>query len=398
MKFLLAILAVILTAMPVLAQSSGSNWSGYIPNPSDEQALAAFNDLQDQLGKSHANRITYYAKDDSYHWIGPKYHKPLKMVRQEFDSEVWYPYWKKQHPTVEASRAELVATPTATTRAPFVRQAPATPAGSVSDTPVETTSHLSDWVVAAVGGLIVIGALIYGLVKLWGGSVTPPPLPPSPPPPPPLPVNNPDLTRQIKTLQVLLLANQPGAANAIDCLKNPRVDSLSISDSTGHVIDLKGENGEPWLIPYRCSQYMRRQGEVVLWGFDNVKYYQRGTHSEWHGGHAGISFRVAKGLWVRTGTSRGHSVSHQSMDFKGTGTLLLTNRGFAFLGAETIRVLFTHIVSMDYYKDGVGFETDPTRNNRYVFANMQGLSSTFVKDAIEVLNGGESSLLQGLNG
>jgi hypothetical protein len=100
---------------------------------------------------------------------------------------------------------------------------------------------------------------------------------------------------------------------------------------------------------------------------------------------------------VRTGTSRGHSVSHQSMDFKGTGTLILTNQGFAFIGPETIRVLFTHIVAMDYYKDGIGFETDRTRNNRYVFANMQRLSSMFVKDAIELLNGGESTLLQGSN-
>ena len=124
---------------------------------------------------------------------------------------------------------------------------------------------------------------------------------------------------------------------------------------------------------------MPRQGEIVLWGFDNVKYYHQGTHSEWQGEHAGISFRVAKGLWVRGGKSRGHSVSHQSMDFKGTGTLLITNRGFAFLGAETIRVLFTQIVSMDYYKDGVGFETDRARNNRYVFANMQAVSATFVK-------------------
>jgi hypothetical protein len=69
----------------------------YIPNPSDEQALATFNDLQDQSGKPHTDHVTYYAKDDSYHWIGPKYHKPMKMTRQEFDVEVWNPYYKKLH-------------------------------------------------------------------------------------------------------------------------------------------------------------------------------------------------------------------------------------------------------------------------------------------------------------
>ncbi|HEX7193722.1 MAG TPA: hypothetical protein VF207_02040 [Chthoniobacterales bacterium] len=41
--------------------------------------------------------------DDSYHWIGPQYHKPMKMSRQEFDVEVWNPYYKKLHPVSNAS-------------------------------------------------------------------------------------------------------------------------------------------------------------------------------------------------------------------------------------------------------------------------------------------------------
>lgn len=321
----------------------------------------------------------------------------MSLKRDAFDDQIWYPYWKKQHPTVEAPRAELVATPTvnatpvrpsvsATPERPYVRYAPATPSASVENTPKETTTHSSGSLGGNLVVLIAIGAVLYWLIRKLsgsGGSPTPPP------------VNDADTERQLKTLKVLLLANQPGGEKAIECLRNPRVDNLKISDDTGEVADLKGENGEPWLIPYRCPQYMPRKGEILLWGFDNVKYYHQGTHSEWQGGHAGVSVRVAKGLWVRTGTSRGHSVSHQSMDFKGTGTLLITNQGFAFLGAETIRVLFTHIVSMDYYKDGVGFDTDRARNNRYVFANMQTVSAMFVKDAIEVLNGGESSLLKG---
>ncbi len=378
-------LAVILTVTPGLAQSSWYNRSGYIPDPNDGQALAAFNDLQDQFGRPHADRLTYNAKDDSYHWVGPQYHKPMKMTRHEFDAEVWYPYWKKQHPTDEAPRAELVATPT-----PQPTPERITPVVSAPPKVASQSSSFNGFFVALIFLVLLVWGVFKFLSKIFGSVASPTP--------PPLPVNNEDLTRQMKTLKVLLLANQPGAANAIDCLRNPRVDSLNVSDSTGHVIDLKGENGGPWLIPYRCPQYMPRKGEIVLWGFDNVKYYHQGTHSEWQGGHASVSFRVAKGFWVRTGQSHGHSVSHQSMDFKGTGTLILTNQGFSFLGAETIRVLFTHIVSMDYYKDGVGFETDRTKNNRYVFSNMHGLGSAFVKDAIEVLNGGESSLLHGLNG
>jgi hypothetical protein len=276
MKLLVAVLAVILTATPALAQNSGSNRSGYIPDPNDEQALAAFNDLQDQFGRPHADRLTYHAKDDSYHWVGPKYHKPMKMARQEFDVEVWYPYWKKQHPTVEAPRAELVATPT-----PEPTPERITPVVSATPKVTSQSSSVGGFLVALIFLIILIWGLFKFLGKIFGSVASSTP--------PPLPVNNEDLTRQMKTLQVLLLANQPGAENAIECLRNPRVDCLNVSDSTGHVMDLKGENGEPWLIPYRCPQYMPRKGEIVLWGFDNVKYYHQGTHSEWQGWHAGVS-------------------------------------------------------------------------------------------------------------
>jgi hypothetical protein len=57
-----------------ISSATPSNWSGYIPDPSDEQALAAFNDLQDQFNRPHADHVTYQAKNDSYHWIGPQYH------------------------------------------------------------------------------------------------------------------------------------------------------------------------------------------------------------------------------------------------------------------------------------------------------------------------------------
>jgi hypothetical protein len=44
------------------------------------------------------DHLTYHAKEDSYHWIGPQYYKPMKMSRQKFDVEVWNPYYKKLHP------------------------------------------------------------------------------------------------------------------------------------------------------------------------------------------------------------------------------------------------------------------------------------------------------------
>jgi hypothetical protein len=79
----------------------------------------------------------------------------------------------------------------------------------------------------------------------------------------------------------------------------------------------------------------------------------------------------------------------------GAGTR--TNQGFAFIGTSTIRVLFQHIVSFEPYKDGIGFETDRVRNNKYLFRNLPARAAPFIDDAINVLNGGDSRLIAALN-
>lgn len=65
---------------------------------SDQQATAAFNFLQDRLGKPHAKRVWYDPRTDSYSWIGPKFGKKMSMPRSQFDAEIW-PDYVKANPT-----------------------------------------------------------------------------------------------------------------------------------------------------------------------------------------------------------------------------------------------------------------------------------------------------------
>jgi hypothetical protein len=60
----------------------------------DEQATAAFNFLQDRLGKPHVKRVWYDPGADSYTWIGPKFGKKMSMPRSQFDAEIWPDYVK----------------------------------------------------------------------------------------------------------------------------------------------------------------------------------------------------------------------------------------------------------------------------------------------------------------
>ena len=61
---------------------------------SDEQATAAFNFLQDRLGKPHVKRVWYDPGTDSDSWIGPKFGKKMSMPRSQFDAEIWPDYVK----------------------------------------------------------------------------------------------------------------------------------------------------------------------------------------------------------------------------------------------------------------------------------------------------------------
>jgi hypothetical protein len=142
---------------------------------------------------------------------------------------------------------------------------------------------------------------------------------------------------------------------------------------------------------YRLKGFLPKKGEKVLWCFKNVKHYQLGTHSEWVGRSAGVSFRVAKGIRVRTGGSRGHKISHSQMDYKGKGDLVFTTQGFSFLGAaDAGRIPLSRILAFQTYSDGFGLQTDYARNNHHLFSHIHADNVVFLKSALDLLNGDET--------
>lgn len=145
---------------------------------------------------------------------------------------------------------------------------------------------------------------------------------------------------------------------------------------------------------YKLNGFLPKKGEKVLWCFKNVKHYQLGTHSEWVGRSAGVSFRVAKGIRVRTGGSRGHKVSHSQMDYKGRVDLVFTTQGFSFVGAaDAARIPLSRILAFQTYSDGFGLQTDYARNNHHLFSDMHADNVVFIKSALDLLNGNEASTL-----
>lgn len=99
--------------------------------------------------------------------------------------------------------------------------------------------------------------------------------------------------------------------------------------------------------------------EKLIWVFAGVRYYEDRTRRHYEGGHAGASFRVAKGFYLRTGAFRGYPVDTTETVDLGRGTLAVTNRHLYFYSEKkTFRVRFDRIVAIVPYSNGFGIVKD----------------------------------------
>jgi hypothetical protein len=78
---------------------------------------------------------------------------------------------------------------------------------------------------------------------------------------------------------------------------------------------------------------------------------------EWRAGSQGVSFRVAKGVRYRVGSTRGRLVTvGTQIQTADSGTLSVTNQRVVFLGnRKTIDMPYTKLLGMHLYSDAVSF-------------------------------------------
>lgn len=102
-----------------------------------------------------------------------------------------------------------------------------------------------------------------------------------------------------------------------------------------------------------------QKNESLIWVFKNVDYYEERTYRQYVGGTRGMSFRIAKGVYYRTGSFRGHPVETTEKVHLGTGTLAVTTKHLYFHGSrKAFRVRFDKIVSFTPFSDGVAIQRD----------------------------------------
>lgn len=125
-------------------------------------------------------------------------------------------------------------------------------------------------------------------------------------------------------------------------------------------------------------------GEYAIWEHTGVTMFQEKVTREWVGRNSGFIFRVMKGVYYRTGGSKGHPVEHSSMEKQGVGSLVLTNRNVIFYSTtRSSKTPYRKIVAVIPYSDGIELQRDGTGAKRLTF---QGFDSWFMINLLSYIN------------
>ncbi len=147
---------------------------------------------------------------------------------------------------------------------------------------------------------------------------------------------------------------------------------------------MDGKIPEPKIILNGNLPFMLQKSEVLIWVFQNVDYYEQHTRTHFEGRSQGVSIRIAKGLYYRTGAFQGHPVKIDEMRYMGAGLVALTNLNIYFASAaKNLKVPYKKILTLDQYEDGLGFQKDGASSKPQVF---KGLDGWFTYNLISNLN------------
>ena len=122
------------------------------------------------------------------------------------------------------------------------------------------------------------------------------------------------------------------------------------------------------------TSFNYQKSEFPIWEFPQIDYYEDKTRRETVGRSSGVSVRVAKGVYFRTGASRGHSVEYTDTLHRGSGTLVITNKHLYFGGSglKALRVRHDKIVSVEQFTDGIEIHRDAVTAKPQKFIGCDG--------------------------
>lgn len=129
--------------------------------------------------------------------------------------------------------------------------------------------------------------------------------------------------------------------------------------------------------------FMLAKTERLIWLFRGITLYQQRVRREYVGRSRGMTFRVMKGVYYRTGGSRGHAVESTYMQPVGTGSVCLTDKALYFSSPEkSLKVPYAKILSLEPFSNGLSVQKDGARELPFF---LEGIEAAFTMEVIETL-------------
>ncbi|MDE6447360.1 MAG: hypothetical protein K2L35_03475 [Muribaculaceae bacterium] len=146
---------------------------------------------------------------------------------------------------------------------------------------------------------------------------------------------------------------------------------------------LNGQVPTPRITISGSFPFLLSKNEHMLWLFRNVTLQMQKVRRETVGRTRGVSVRICKGVYYRTGGFRGHPIETTYMQRIGTGSVCLTDKNLYFHSPEkSLKIPFSKILSLDPYSNGLGVQKDGA-NDKPIF--FQHLNSWFCYNVISNL-------------
>lgn len=102
-----------------------------------------------------------------------------------------------------------------------------------------------------------------------------------------------------------------------------------------------------------------QKSEQLIWLFQNAEYLQPRTHTTYQGRSSGVSLRVMKGVYYRTGMFTGNPIKTTEIATIDRGILAVTNKHLYFVGTvKSLRIPFSKIIAFQPYSDAIAVGRD----------------------------------------
>lgn len=116
-----------------------------------------------------------------------------------------------------------------------------------------------------------------------------------------------------------------------------------------------------------------QKGEQLVWAFSGADYLEDKVKRQYIGGSKGISVRIMKGVYYRTGTFKGHTIERTERTHIDTGWVVATNKHIYFASpSKSLRIPYSKIISFIPFSDGFGLLRDATTAKPQIFVTGDG--------------------------